>query len=152
MNQTQDSDMEKKRGPGRLSALWKSEEWKRQGERFGLGLATALAVMAAISMYRGNMERMETLAMTSAVLLAFAFLLPRALFPAAWLLETAFKTMTKTLMFILLVLVFIIVFAPAGIILRILRKDPLLQRLEPGAPSYWEERKSQDPSRAEKQF
>lgn len=135
-----------------ISDLRHNEDWKKQGERFGLGVATATAVMSAISMYRGLMERMEILAMVSATLLAFAFIMPRALYPATWLLETAFKTVTKTTMYIMLVIVFFIVFAPAGIMLRILGKDPIDQKLDPEAESYWIERESQDPARIEKQF
>ncbi len=78
--------------------------------------------------------------------------MPRALYPAAWLLEEAFKAVTKTLMYVLLVLMFFIVFAPVGIVLRILGKDPLDQKLDPQASSYWIERPPPDPSRVEKQF
>ena len=135
-----------------LKAGWRSEQWQKQGERFGLGVALALAVMSAIAMYRGRMERMETTALISATLLALALIQPRALYPAAWLLETAFKTVTKTTMYLLLVVVFYLVFSPVGIVLRILGKDVLHQRQDPSAPSYWTPRKPIDPKRAEKQF
>jgi hypothetical protein len=145
--------------PGAGHGLWKSlgdrrdsERRGKQGERFGTGVSLATAVMAAIAMHRGHMERMETLWMVSASLLFLALVLPRALHPAAWILEEAFKTVTKTLMYILLVLVFILVFSPVGIMLRLLSRDILEREIQPDARSYWSERKPRDPSRTEKQF
>jgi hypothetical protein len=140
------------RGWNMARDAWRSEEWKKQGERFGLGVALALSVTSAISMYRGLMGRMETLALISAVLLGLALVLPRTLYPAAWLLETAFKTVTKATMYLLLVLIFYLVFSPAGIVLRILGKDILHQKSDPSAPSYWTPKKPTDARRAEKQF
>ncbi|HUT55029.1 MAG TPA: hypothetical protein VM658_16685 [bacterium] len=136
----------------KIKAGWPSEQWRKQGERFGLGVALAMAVMSALALYRGLMERMETTALIGAALLCLALILPRALYPAAWLLETAFKTVTKTTMYLLLVAVFYLVFSPIGIILRIMGKDILHQNLDPSAPSYWTPRKPTDPKRAEKQF
>ena len=131
---------------------WNSERWKKQGERFGIGVSLATAVMAAIALHRGHMERMETLCVVSASLLCLALVLPRVLHPAAWVLEEAFKTVTKTLMYILLILVFILVFSPVGIVLRLLSRDILEREIQPDARSYWSERKPRDPSRTEKQF
>lgn len=136
----------------RLLLWWRAAERGPQGEKFGLGLSIALALMASIAMARGLMARMETLALVSAALLAGALLAPKLLAIPAGLLEEIFKAMTKALMYVLLVLVFFIVFAPAGLMLRILGKDPLQQKLDPNAESYWLERKPRDPSRTEKQF
>jgi hypothetical protein len=136
----------------KAGAALRSDEGKKQGERFGMGVALATAVMAAIAMYRGLMERMEILALISATLLALSLILPRALYPLAWLLESAFKTVTKTTMYVLLAFIFYLIFAPVGLILRILDKDILQQKIDPEAASYWTPRKPTDPSRAEKQF
>ncbi len=95
---------------------------------------------------------MEELSMVSAALLATALVYPDALYPVAWLLEEAFKLVTKTLLYVMLVVIFYLVFAPVGIVLRLLGKDPLLQKLDPEADTYWIERKPRDPSRVEKQF
>lgn len=131
---------------------WQQDSWKKNGERFGIGLAAAMAVMSAVAMYRGHMARVEVLQVCSVVLLSLALVAPRLLYPAAWLLETAFKTVTKTLMYVLLVLVFYLVFAPVGIALRILGKDPMQRKIDPAAESYWSERKPLDPKRTERQF
>lgn len=136
----------------RLLSWWREEARKLQGERFGIGLAMALALMSALAMVRGLMERMETLAFISALLLGSALLWPRVLSPLAWLLEAGFKTMTKALLYLLLVLVFYLVFAPVGLALRLLGKDPLQQKRDPAAPSYWRPKKPRDPKQAERQF
>ena len=136
----------------RLFEKVKSEQWKKNGERFGLGVALATAIMSAWAMYRGHMQRAELLQIVSASLLAAGLVAPRLLYPFSWLLETAFKTATRALMYALLILVFFLVFAPVGIAIRLLKKDPLMTRLEPDAESYWMERKPKDPKRAEKQF
>jgi len=136
----------------KAARTWRQDSWKKNGERFGIGLAAAMAVMSALAMHRGLMARVEILQVTSATLLALALVAPRLLYPAAWLLETAFKTVTKSLMYALLVLVFFLVFAPVGIALRILGKDPLERKIDPAAESYWSERKPLDPKRTERQF
>jgi hypothetical protein len=56
---------------------------------------------------------------------------------------------------IILTIVFFIVLTPTGFIMRVLGKDPMDRKLDPGAPSYWKPReKSDDDSieRYEKQF
>jgi len=128
------------------------DKWKRDGERFGVGVAAATAVMAVVSMYRGRPGRMDTLAVVSSVALASALILPQLLYPFSWALETIFKLVTKSLMYLLLVLTFYLVFAPAGIALRILGKDPLDRKIDKQRDSYWLERKPVDPKKAEKQY
>lgn len=131
---------------------WRSEEGKSRGEKFGLGVSVATAAMSVIALYRGNMERMDLLALVSASLLACALVAPWLLFPVAWLLEEAFKLTTKALMYVLLLVVFFIVFTPAGLAIRILGKDPLDTKLDPQAKTYWKDRQPHDPKRVEKQF
>ena len=53
----------------------------------------------------------------------------------------------------LLTLIFYLVFAPVGIILRMLRKDLLDRAIEPQAPTYWKKKKAvADRDRYTKQF
>lgn len=137
---------------GRLVEWWRLEETRRQGERFGFGVALALSVLSVLSMVRGLEARMEHLALAAAVLLALTLIMPRLLSPFAWIVEQAFQLIVKTMLYVMLVLVFIIMFTPAGIAIRILRKDPLETKLDPQAKSYWSEKPKTDPQRAEKQF
>ena len=131
---------------------WTDPARVRQGELFGLGLSMALAVMSALSMRKGLMERMETLALASALLLSTALIYPRLLSLPAQAVESAFQGALKALLYVLLVMVFYLVFAPAGIMLRILNKDPLQRKREPEAETYWIDRKPADPRRVERQF
>ena len=135
-----------------IKKWWSEDKTRRQGELFGLGLGLAMSIMAAISMLRGMPARMEILAMISASLLGLALLLPRALAVPAWLVEQAFLLIARSLLVLTLVSIFALIFTPVGLALRLLRKDPLTQKLEPGAESYWLPRKPTDPARAEKQF
>lgn len=136
----------------RIGEWWSEDKTRRQGELFGLGMGMAMSIMAAISMFRGMPARMEILAMISATLLGLAFILPRPLAAPAWLVEQVFLLLARSLLVFTLVSIFALIFAPAGIALRLLRKDPLNQKLEPGAESYWLPRRPTDPARAEKQF
>lgn len=135
-----------------LAGGFRSEENRRRGESLGLGLGLALSVSAALSLLRGQPARMETAAAIAAVLLGLGLILPQVLYPPARALEEAFKLLTRATMYLLLALVFYLVFAPVGIALRLLRRDPLRRRLDPAAKSYWLERKKNPPERAEKQF
>jgi hypothetical protein len=135
-----------------LTAWWETPDRARQGERFGLGVAVATAVMSALALYRGNESRMEALALISASLLSLALVLPDVLFVPAWALEELFKLSTRALMYVLLAVIFLLVFTPVGIALRLLGKDPLDRKLDPGASSYWIERQPKDPKRVERQF
>jgi Saxitoxin biosynthesis operon protein SxtJ len=56
---------------------------------------------------------------------------------------------------IILTMVFFIVLTPTGLIMRVLGKDPMERKLDPGAPSYWRPREKSDDNsieRYEKQF
>ena len=132
---------------------WQSPERKLQGERLGIGLSFALALMAIAALRRElNLERMQNLALLQAALLGLTLLFPKLLGFPAWLIEAAVKAATRLLMYILFIMVYFVVFAPAGIALRLLGKDPLEQKIQPEAETYWVEKKPRAPSRAEHQF
>ena len=127
-------------------------ENRKRGQSLGLGLGLALAVMAAIAGSQGRMERMQTAAGASAVLLSIGLLLPGLLYAPARAMEEVFKLVSRATMYALLVLIFYLVFAPVGIMLRLLGRDSLQLKLDPAAKSYWLDRKPNPPERAEKQF
>ena len=124
----------------------------KRGQSLGLGLGLALAVTAAIAASQGRMERMHSAGIASAILLSLGLILPGLLYAPARAMEEAFKLVSRATMYALLVLVFYLVSAPAGIALRILGRDPLQRRLDPSAKSYWQDRPPNPPERAEKQF
>jgi hypothetical protein len=66
----------------------------------------------------------------------------RLFFPLGWTISHA----------VLLVLYFFVV-TPIGLVMRVMRYDPMARRLDPGAPSYWvEHRTGGDPARYLRQF
>jgi hypothetical protein len=60
----------------------------------------------------------------------------------------------QTVSVVVLGLIFYLVFAPVGIVLKLLRKDLLDQKIEPQKNSYWQQRPPQpfDPKRYQQQF
>jgi hypothetical protein len=137
---------------GFLRSGFEDQENRKRGQSLGLGMGLAFAVTAAIAAGQGRMERMETAAIASAVLLCLGLILPGALYPFAAAFEGLFKLVTKATMYVLLVVTFYLVFAPVGLVLRLLGKDPMDLRLKPEAASYWTDRKPNPPERAERQF
>jgi hypothetical protein len=131
---------------------WKNPQAPEQGRKFGYGLGTALAFLAILAMYRGNPSKMETLALCSAVLWAFALVMPKLLYLPAWLIEETVKLVFKITMYLMLFAVFYFVFAPVGIMIRVLRKDPMDAKFDTGAETFWIKRVQRDPSHIEKQF
>jgi hypothetical protein len=50
------------------------------------------------------------------------------------------RAIARAMTWLLLTLAFYLVFAPFGIVMRMLGKDPLHRRFEPEAATYWEAR------------
>jgi hypothetical protein len=66
----------------------------------------------------------------------------RLFFPLGWTISHA----------VLLVLYFVVV-TPIGLVMRVIRYDPMARRLDPDAPSYWvEHRTGGDSARYLRQF
>lgn len=90
----------------------------------------------------------------SAVLIAFGIALPKVLKPVyiGWM---SFAVMMGFFMTrVILVLLFCIVFAPTGLIMRLLGKDPMHQKIDKTCKSYWLPRDDRQfvPENLEKQF
>lgn len=114
---------------------------------FGLGLAIFCAVIAWLC-YRsdgqfGIIESMLTgVAVLAVGLSLFAPPLLRSVycvfmvvaFPIGWVVSH-----------VLLAAVFYAVFTPIGLFLRLLGRDPMHRRFDPGAKSYWVSRKGERP-------
>ena len=135
-----------------IKTWWENPEASEQGQKFGYGLGAAMAFLAVLSMYRGNPAKMETLALFSAALWSFALIMPKILYLPAWLIEETFKLVTKTTMYIMLFVVFYFIFAPVGIMIRILGKDPLDAKIDTDAKTFWIKREPRDPAHIERQF
>ncbi len=135
-----------------IKSWWKNPEAREQGQRLGFGLGAAMAFLGVIAAFRGDMERMENLALFSACLWGLALALPKILYPPAWIIEKVVKTAAWLALQVSLVAVFLIVFAPVGVMIRVLGKDPLGVRIDREAETYWLDKKEKDPASAERQF
>jgi len=121
--------------------------------KFGLTIGIFLALLAGLLFWK------EKPASVYVAYIAGAFLLPGLLAPMmlkpifiGWMSFAIVMGffMTRVILFVL----FSLVFAPAGIVLRILGKDILNQKIDRQTDSYWikRERKAFDPAHAENQY
>ena len=73
----------------------------------------------------------------SVVFLLFALALPKALAPLNWVWTRLGLLLHKIVSPVVLGLLFIAVFTPLGVLLRLFGGDPLRLRFDRKAPSYW---------------
>jgi hypothetical protein len=103
---------------------------------FGLVFAAALAFFGLIPLLRGRPPRLWWLA-AGVVFLLSALTVPAVLHPLNRLWMRVSLLISKVTNPIITGLMFFLVFTPAALILRLLGKDPLRIKLDPGATSYW---------------
>ena len=121
--------------------------------KFGKTLGIFFALVAAFLFWKES-DFAQLFAIVAAIFLILAFIGPLVLKPV-YLLWMGFATIMGFFMTrVILLLLYSIVFVPAGLAIRLLGKDPLNQRIDPGATSYWimRERKAFVPESAEKQY
>lgn len=108
----------------------------RELRKYGLVMASALAVLSAISLLRGSGVWKYT-GSGGLLFIVTALLVPGILAPV----EKVWMKFAEMLGFVmtrlLLTLVFILAVIPTGLIMRLLGKDPLRRKFEPGSSSYW---------------
>ena len=117
--------------------LKRSAEIKRSSDRqFGLVFAGAFTVIGLWPLRAGGQVRIPALA-AAGVFLAIALIRPALLQPLnkAWSLLGLM--MGRVVNPIVTALLFFIAFTPAGILSRLLGKDPLRLKPEPEAKTYW---------------
>lgn len=115
-----------------------------KSRRFGLVIGIALTALGAILLWRGRPAGIWFLAVAG-VFLITAVVAPRLLgpFERAWMtLARLLSVVTTT---VILVLTYVIVISPVGLIMRALRRDPLGLRFGQEKASYWEEVPSDGP-------
>ena len=108
--------------------------------RFGVVVGGVFLALAALSAVRhdGTLTRVaQGFAVVGGVLLLGGLVAPRALGSVyrAWM--TAAFVMGFVMTRLVLTAAFVLVFAPVGLVFRLLRRDVLDQRPDPAAPSYW---------------
>ena len=126
---------------------------RRHLRRFGLTVGIAFWVLTALLLWK-NRPLWPLFGGLGTAFLLLAALYPLALRPIEKVWMTAARAMGWVMTRVILGLVFILLFTPAGLIIRLLRKDPLNLRFDRAASTYWHPRKARDPSpeRMERMF
>jgi len=103
---------------------------------FGLVMAIPLLLIAAYLLWKGRASAPYLLAV-SALFALLGLILPKVLKPVyiGWMTFANYLSIVVT--YIVLTLFFFIVLTPVSLVIKILGKDLLLQRLDPDASSYW---------------
>lgn len=126
---------------------------RRRLRGFGITVGCAFAVLSLLLLWRGSRLWPYSGAIGGLLLLA-GLLMPGILKPLerAWMLAAGALgwVMTRVILGIL----FLVIFTPAGLVSRLLGKDPLEQRFPTNAASYWHPRRQTDRSarRMERMF
>ncbi|MBN1492960.1 MAG: hypothetical protein JW938_02295 [Candidatus Omnitrophica bacterium] len=127
---------------------------KKELKQFAIILGIVLLILAGLNWWREH----ETVAVLFSVIAVaselIAFIKPILIRPVFIVLTTIAKGIGWLNTRLLLSVVFYVLMAPIGIILRLIRKDVIGQRLDNKASSYWHERKEKrfDPKHYERQF
>ena len=109
---------------------------RKPGERsFGLTVGGVLLAIAAFSAWRGHPLRAETTGAIGALLVVAAALRPSSLAPLSRVWMRIGGALGWFNSRVLLTLIFVVIFAPFGLVARLFGKDPLDRR--PGAASRW---------------
>jgi hypothetical protein len=118
---------------------------RRSSERnFGLVFAAFFLFVALFPLLRAEELRIWA-TLLSGGFFTVAFAAPKLLAPANYLWTKFGELLHKIVSPISLGIVFYLTVWPTGIVLRILRKDPLRLRLDPSAESYWIDRNPPGP-------
>lgn len=111
---------------------------KSLGNRaFGLIFSVIFLVIATFPLLRSGDDVRLWALMVSGGLLAISLIVPGILTPLNRLWAAFGMLMHKITNPLLMGLVFFLTVLPTGIMLRLLRKDPMRQKREPLAESYW---------------
>jgi len=127
---------------------------RKELRTFGISLGVVCLVWAGVLWWRGHAGPVPWLLGLSPVLILLGLAAPAALGPLHRVWMPFAKGVARVLTWILLTLAFYLVFTPFGFAMRILGKDPLHRRFDPGASTYWETRDDGpfDPDRLTKQY
>lgn len=111
---------------------------------FGMVFACVFAFVAALSWYHGG-HRWPYYLGASAVFLAVALVVPRALASLNKLWSQFGLLLHMVISPLILALLFYVFITPIGFLMRLTGKDPMRRRFEPDAKSYWIERNPPGP-------
>lgn len=126
---------------------------KTRLRKFGLTVGTAFLILTAL-LYWKDRTAWPYCGAAGILLAGSGALLPTLLRPIEKVWMRAAGWMGWFMTRVILGLVFLIIFTPAGLIIRLLRRDPMNLRLRKGAASYWHPRSPEDspPEQMERMF
>ena len=121
--------------------------------KFGLTVGLVIGILAAFLFWKLKPSAIY-FSSISGILILSGLLFPKLLKPIyiGWM---SFATVLGFVMTrVIMTLLYVFVFTPVGIVIRLFGKDPLNQKLDHQAKSYWKnrDRKSFDPKSVENQF
>ena len=110
---------------------------KYEIKKFGMGLTVLLCLIGGWQLYKGNIDVYVWFFGFAGLVLILSFFVPIILKPLYKVTHTVGNAIGWVSTRILLGIIFYIIFAPIGIILKLIRKDLLDERLDKDAKSYW---------------
>jgi hypothetical protein len=127
---------------------------RKELRNFGLSLGVVCLLWAGILWWRGVTAPLPWLLGAAPVLAIVALTVPIALWPVHKVWMPVARGIARVLTWLLLAIAFYLVFTPYGVIMRLLGRDPLERKLDPGRATYWIRREGGkfDPDRLRKQY
>ncbi len=113
---------------------------RRALRRFGVTVGGVFVALAAVSAWRhGGVPGPvgQGFAVAGTALVGLGLAAPGMLGPVYRVWMTAALVMGFAMTRVILTVAFVFVFAPVGLLFRVLRRDVLAQRPDAAAPSYW---------------
>ena len=104
--------------------------------RFGLALGAGLSVLGSILLWRDKPAAPWILGV-AATLLLLALLRPQVLGPLEKVFARVARVVTAALTYLVLTITFFFVITPMGLVMRLLRRDPLALKAAPDQSSFW---------------
>ena len=126
---------------------------KRELRKFGFTVGIFISIIAVVLLL--TLSDLGIYFLISGItLLLLAILSPILLKPLFLIWMSLALIIGYIMTRVMLSLIYILIFTPVGLVIRLLRKDPLKEKFHPHATTYWipKERKKFSPENAEKQF
>lgn len=125
----------------------------RELRKFGITIGAFLLIVAGILFWK-ELASARYIAYIAGAFLLLGVAVPVVLKPIYIIWMSFAVVMGFIMSHVILGIVFGLVFTPAGLVMRLLGKDPLKERIDPDAKSYWipRERKPFDPKSLERQY
>lgn len=105
--------------------------------KFGIALTIVLAALSTVQVLRSHPTAAWWLGGGSALALAGTIFAPRTLVPVRKALTTVARAIGWVNTHVILTLTFYLIFAPVGLVARLLRKDLLKQQFGSSQDSHW---------------